>query len=101
MGDDHCTRITARCRRGSSPTVMPTAYSEGGHMIRQNPMRVALTVLLLGLPATRADAQNGAQPAPSDQPPVIDPEAMTALKKMGDYLRTLDVFQIKVNITKD
>jgi len=70
-------------------------------MIRQNPMRVALTVLLLGLPATRADAQNGAQPAPSVQPPVIDPEAMTALKKMGEYLRTLDVFQIKVNITRD
>ena len=66
-------------------------------------MAVALTLVLLVLPGTGVSAQNGAQPAPpnSGKPPAIDPEAMTALKKMGEYLRTLDIFQVKTKITKE
>lgn len=39
------------------------------------------------------------QPAPP--PPKVDPEAMTALKKMGDYLMTLKTFQVTAAVTTD
>lgn len=36
-----------------------------------------------------------------DEPPVINPEAMDALRKMGEYLRTLQKFQITGVVTND
>jgi hypothetical protein len=49
---------------------------------------------MLALPAMlRAQAE--------PEPPVIDPEAMDALRKMGEYLRTLKVFQVTGEITTE
>ena len=58
----------------------------------------AAAVLLLGALAQStgtAVAQNG------DTPPVIDPDAVSALKDMGKYLMTLNIFQIKAEITRE
>lgn len=54
---------------------------------------VGLVVLASSPPAARAQA-----PRPS---PAIEPEAMSALEKMGTYLRTLNVFQVNATITTE
>jgi hypothetical protein len=61
------------------------------------PSRFALAALCLALvtPAL-APAQESA-----NDPPKIDPDAMSALRKMGDYLRTLDQFQVSAAITSE
>ena len=45
-------------------------------------------------------AKSGAQ-ADSGKAPAIEPATMDALDKMGSYLRTLNSFQVKANITND
>jgi hypothetical protein len=55
--------------------------------------RVAAVMTLLLLPGM-AQAQDTAAP-------VIDPEAMAALRKMSDYLRTLNAFQVSGEITTE
>jgi hypothetical protein len=37
----------------------------------------------------------------SNNPPLIDADAMSALKKMGEYLRTLDKFQVNAQVTTE
>jgi hypothetical protein len=39
--------------------------------------------------------------AQTDEPPVVDPDAMAALKKMGEYLRTLNTFQVSGYVTTE
>jgi hypothetical protein len=43
----------------------------------------------------------GQQPASPSSDPKLDPDAISALRKMGDYLRTLDQFQVTGAITTD
>ena len=61
---------------------------------------------LLLLPAvasaqTTGSAQPAAAASTSAGAPAIDPTAMDALRKMSDYLRTLQKFEVKGNITAD
>jgi hypothetical protein len=60
----------------------------------QNTAVIWLVCAALFVP--RAQAQQNA-PAP----PKIDPDAMDALRRMGEYLRTLDQFQVNAAITHD
>src|SRR5688572_30565525 len=55
----------------------------------------AIAVAFLALSAPQLRAQNGGAVAK------IDPDAMEALKQMGEYLRTLDKFQVKAAITTE
>jgi hypothetical protein len=55
-------------------------------------------------PAPTADQPaQAAAPAPAAQPsaPVIDPDSIAALKRMGAYLRTLTKFEIRTDTTID
>jgi hypothetical protein len=45
--------------------------------------------------------KNGATAARHNDAPIIDPDALDALRKMGEYLRTLDQFQVKAAITHE
>jgi hypothetical protein len=57
--------------------------------------RTALVAVCLLLFPAMARAQA------NDEPPIINPEAMDALRKMGEYLRTLQKFQIAGVITTE
>jgi hypothetical protein len=56
----------------------------------------ALLVLAFGLVTPHALGQDKGQPEPA-----IDPAAMTALNKMGAYLRTLKVFRVLATMTTE
>jgi hypothetical protein len=63
-------------------------------------MIIALCVGLL--PALgRAQTTTRTSPAPAAPSELIDPDAMDALKKMGEYLRTLNVFQVTGEVTTE
>jgi len=63
---------------------------------RQATLAGAAALLLF---ATAAEAQNGAAAPPDpDTPPVMDSSAMSALQKMGSYLRTLQTFRVHADI---
>lgn len=64
-------------------------------MSPKHPRTVLIALGMLVLPAMLR-----AQAAPAE-PPVIDPVAMDALRKMGEYLRSLKVFQITGEITTE
>jgi hypothetical protein len=66
-------------------------------MRRANRVLTAAVVLAALVQPGLARAQNGN----GDAPPVIAPEAMTALQKMGAYLRTLNQFQIRSAVTTE
>jgi len=51
--------------------------------------QVADTVVVTSVTVVAADTQR------------IDPDAMAALKRMGDYLRTLNAFQVKADVTTE
>ena len=57
--------------------------------------RIALGVTLVAA-ATAAFAQ-----APAALSPAVDPAAMAALDGMGVYLRTLQMFQVKAETTRE
>jgi hypothetical protein len=63
--------------------------------------RAALTVLVAS--AATAGAQTDSAGARAAMPDTqrIDPDAIAALKRMGDYLRTLNAFQVKAEITTE
>jgi hypothetical protein len=64
------------------------------------------TILALGLmlvPAlarTQTTTRTASQPAPAEAA-AVDPDAVSALRKMSDYLRTLNVFQVTGVITME
>jgi hypothetical protein len=60
---------------------------------------IALCLLLMPVLArAQTTTRTVSQPAPSE-PAAVDPEAVSALRKMSDYLRTLNVFQVSGVIT--
>src|SRR3954470_4343300 len=65
-------------------------------------LRAALTAIVASTATAGAQATDaaGARAAAPDTER-IDPDAMAALKKMGDYLRTLNAFQVKADITTE
>src|SRR5688572_24297250 len=56
----------------------------------------ALLVIAFGLGSPHALGQDEGKPEPA-----IDPAAMTALNKMGAYLRTLKVFRVLATLTTE
>ena len=64
-------------------------------MKRNNLPVFALTALLLGSVAGRA------QEAAVEPAPAVEPAALDALDKMGAYLRTLDSFEVRSDVTLD
>ena len=69
-------------------------------MQRLGKLSVALAVGLCGLPQGISQAQTQNAPPPSSGPQ-RDPEAMSALEKMGKYLRSLNTFQVKAVGTRE
>src|SRR6266700_4711209 len=80
-------------------------------LIRLSLVNVVLVAALLAAGTCRAqqpapsapttpvpEASSAAQPAPA---PVIQAEAIDALKEMGAYLRTLKTFSVTANVTVD
>jgi len=63
----------------------------------KNIMHAALLIGAIMTGAPQLPAQN----AGPDTIPRIDPVAMNALKKMGEYLLKLDEFQVKATVTQD
>ena len=64
--------------------------------------RAALTAIVAGAAtagAQTADTARARAAMPDSER--IDPDAMAALKKMGDYLRTLNAFQVKADVTTE
>jgi hypothetical protein len=62
--------------------------------------RVALTAVVAGAATAGAQADTVRARAVADTER-IDPDAMTALRKMGDYLRTLNAFQVHADVTTE
>ena len=61
--------------------------------------RVALTAMVAGAATVGAQTPDPGMPRAAADTERIDPDAMTALKKMGDYLRTLNAFQVHADVT--
>jgi hypothetical protein len=63
--------------------------------------RAALTAIVASAATAGAQPDTGRARAAVPDTERIDPDAMAALKKMGDYLRTLNAFQVKADITTE
>ncbi len=65
-------------------------------------LAAALAVALAALPSpARAQKPAPAAGAPAASSPAIEPEAIATLNKMGAYLRTLKVFQVRIVSTTE
>jgi hypothetical protein len=63
--------------------------------------RVALTAIVASAATVGAQETDPAMARATSDTERIDPDAMTALKKMGDYLRTLNAFQVHADVTTE
>ena len=70
-------------------------------MQRLSKMGVVLAVVLSVLPQAGSLAQTQNAPPADRSAPARDPEAMSALEKMGKYLRSLNTFQVTAKGTQE
>jgi len=82
-----CNRQPAAETKDAGPSASPTTVGTGGQIAQTAPP--ARTALPAEAPATPATAVER------------DPDAIRALERMGDYLRTLKAFQIRTETNRD
>jgi len=64
-------------------------------------MREALRMLCLLVAFASSSVAAAAEPASKSDAPMVEPQALDALKKMGAYLRTLNALEIKASTLTD
>lgn len=64
-------------------------------------MRLRMIALTIAAACIAMPAAGQTQQSPQTPPPAIDPDAISALEKMGAYLRTLKAFEINAKTSTD